>query len=85
MHQNPTLSVIEQDNMIDSSILGLLMLETSHRPWAVEEIAREMGQDVTDSLNRLYGGGLVHRLDGFVWATRAATMADDIQMWPPPL
>jgi predicted transcriptional regulator len=78
MHDEPTPTAIERDAQEDSAILGLLMLETSHRPWAVEEIAREMGRDATDSLNRLYGGGLIHRLDGFVWATRAAVMADEI-------
>jgi hypothetical protein len=78
MHDEPTPTVIEQDAQEDSALLGLLMLETSHRPWAVEEVAREMGRDVTDSLNRLYGGGLMHRLDGFVWATRAAVMTDEI-------
>ena len=80
MHDEPTPTVIERDAQEDSAILALLMLETSHRPWAVEEIARDMGRDVTDSLNRLYGGGLIHRLDGFVWATRAAVMADEIAM-----
>ena len=78
MHDEPTPTVIERDAQEDSVILALLMLETSHRPWAVEEIARDMGRDVTDSLNRLYGGGLIHRLDGFVWASRAAVMADEI-------
>jgi len=78
MHDEPTPTVIERDAQEDSVILALLMLETSHRPWAVEEIAREMGRDVTDSLNRLYGGGLIHRLDGFAWASRAAVMADEI-------
>ncbi|HEX4436981.1 MAG TPA: hypothetical protein VH061_09310 [Solirubrobacteraceae bacterium] len=76
MHSEPT--VAEREGQTDSAILGLLMLETSHRPWAIEEIAREMRRDVTDSLNRLYGAGLIHRLDGFVWATRAAVMADAI-------
>jgi hypothetical protein len=56
----------------------MLMLESSHRPWSVDEIAREMGSDTTDSLRRLFGGGLIHRLDGFVWASRAAVMADEI-------
>lgn len=78
MHDEPTPTVIERDAQEDSAILALLMLETSHRPWAVEEIAREMGRDVTDSLNRLYGGGLIHRLESFVWASRAAVMADEI-------
>ena len=68
----------EREGVTDSAILGLLMLEASHRPWAVDEIAREMRRDVTDSLNRLYGAGLIHRLDGFVWATRAAVTADAI-------
>jgi predicted transcriptional regulator len=80
MHDEPTPTVIERDAQEDSAILALLMLETSHRPCAVEEIAREMSRDVTDSLNRLYGGGLIHRLDGFVWASRAAVMADEIGM-----
>jgi predicted transcriptional regulator len=78
MHDEPTPTVIERDAQEDSVILALLMLETSHRPWAVEEVARDMGRDVTDSLNRLYGGGLIHRHDGFVWASRAAVMADEI-------
>jgi hypothetical protein len=72
MHDEPTPTVIERDAQEDSAILALLMVETSHRPWAVEEIAREMGRDVTDSLNRLHGGGLIHRLDGFFWASGAA-------------
>jgi hypothetical protein len=80
MHDQPNPTVIERDAGEDSAILGLLLLETSHRPWAVDEIAREMGRDVTDSLNRLYGGGLIHRLNGFVWASRAAAMADEISL-----
>jgi predicted transcriptional regulator len=78
MHDESTPTVIERDAQEDGTILGLLMLETSHRPWAVEEIAREMDRDVTDSIRRLYGGGLIHRLDGFVWASRAAVMTDEL-------
>lgn len=70
----------EQMDQLDGAILGMLMLETSHRPWAVDEIAREMGENPADSLSRLYGGGLIHRLDGFVWASRAAVMADEISV-----
>jgi hypothetical protein len=76
MHDQRTPA--EREGVTDSAILGLLMLETSHRPWAVDEVAREMRRDVTDSLNRLYGSGLIHRLDGFVWAARAAVTADAI-------
>jgi hypothetical protein len=48
------------------------------RPWSREEIDREIGSDTTDSLNRLYGVGLIHRLDGFVWVTRAAIAAEEM-------
>jgi hypothetical protein len=80
MQQNPTRTVIEEDNMIDEAILAMLLDENSHRPWAVEEVAREIGKDTEDSLRRFYGGGLIHRLDGFVWATHAAARADEIRM-----
>lgn len=41
---------------------------------SLDEVAREVGDQlvVTDALARLHGAGLVHRLDGFVWLTRAA-------------
>jgi hypothetical protein len=80
MQDNPTPTIIEQDAATDSSILGMLMLETSHRPWSVDEIAREMDMDPTDSLRRLYGGGLIHRLEDFVWASHAAVVAEEISM-----
>jgi hypothetical protein len=78
MHDQPIPTAIERDAQTDSALLMVLLAETSHRPWSVDEIAREMGDDPSDSLRRLYGGGLIHRLDGFVWATRAAALADEI-------
>jgi hypothetical protein len=80
MHEQRTLTPAEEDGQIDGAILGLLISPDSQRPWSVEEIIREIGDDTTDSLNRLYGAGLIHRLDGFVWATRAALMADEIRI-----
>ncbi len=65
---------------IDSGILSLLMRPDNRRLWSKDEIDREIGQDTIDSLNRLYGAGLLHRLDGFVWATRAALIADAIRL-----
>jgi hypothetical protein len=81
MPEQPTLSVAEQEGMIDQAILGLLVNTNEQRVWSFEEIEREMGYNPIDSLNRLYGGGLVHRLDKqFFWATRAALMSDEISM-----
>jgi hypothetical protein len=78
MHDQPTLSPGERMDQEDRVILDMLMLETSHRPWSVDEIARELGSDPSDSLRRLYGGGLIHRLEQFVWASHAAIKAEEI-------
>ncbi|MGD0454466.1 MAG: hypothetical protein ABSB69_12780 [Solirubrobacteraceae bacterium] len=80
MHDQPTLTPAEEDGQIDSAILGLLIYGSAQRPWSKDEITREIGSDPTDSLNRLYGGGLIHRLESFVWATRAAVMAEEISL-----
>jgi hypothetical protein len=74
--QDPIPSPVERDGQLDSAILGLLLIERC--PWAFDEVAREVGRDPVDSLNRLYGGGLVHLHDGYVWPTRAAVMAEEI-------
>jgi hypothetical protein len=72
MHDQPT--PVEQDDQIDGVILAVLCDEDAQRPWTVDEIGREIGDDVAaaDSLSRLARGGLIHRLDVFVFATRAA-------------
>jgi hypothetical protein len=77
MHDETTQSPAERDGQLDSAILGLLLIES--RPWAVDEVAREVGHDPTDSLNRLYGGGLIHCHDVYVWPTRAAVMHEEIR------
>jgi hypothetical protein len=80
MQHQRTLTPAQEDGMIDSGVLGLLIRPDHRRLWSQDEIDREIGQDTTDSLNRLYGGGLIHRLDCFVWASRAAIKADEIRM-----
>jgi hypothetical protein len=80
MHDHPSPSPAEQDAQIDSAILMALLSKDSHRPWSVDKLAREMDCNPADSLRRLYGGGLIHRLDGFVWASRAAVLADELAL-----
>jgi hypothetical protein len=63
----------------DATVLALLKSGGSW-PWSVEEVERALGADASDSLNRLYGAGLIHRLGGFVWPTQAALAADALQM-----
>jgi hypothetical protein len=64
---------------VDSAILGLLVDLEAQRPWSVDEVAREIGDEVAtaDGLARLTAAGLTHRIsEGFVWASRAALHAE---------
>lgn len=76
--RTPTRAV--EDWISDAAVLGLMLPRDDQRPWSKDEIDRVIGEDTADSLNRLYGAGLIHRLNGFVWATRAAIMAEEIKM-----
>jgi predicted transcriptional regulator len=60
---------------MDVAVLGLLL--STDRLWSAEEVGREIGDPVeaADSLARLHGAGLVHRLQDFVFPTRAAVEA----------
>lgn len=78
MHDQSTQTAIERQNSLDGAILGMLICDGYQRLWSADEIGREVQNDPTDSLRRLYGGGLIHRLEGFVWATRAAIIAEEI-------
>jgi hypothetical protein len=74
MQEQTTRDPADRERSVDCAILGLLIDLDSHRPWSVEEITREIGEETTDRLNRLHGAGLINRLDGFVWASRAAVV-----------
>lgn len=60
-----------RDGTQDSTILDLLVIEHDGL-WSVDELKQMLGDvaGVDDSLARLHGFGLIHRLDGFVCATR---------------
>lgn len=75
MQAQNTVSPVEQDQQIDGAILGLLL--DSPVPWSTHEVEREIGDQIVtaDGIGRLTRAGLVHRLDGFVFASRAAVHA----------
>lgn len=70
----PTLEPENDEARIDRFVLNLLLDEDNQRPLSVEEVIREHGNqpEALDGLDRLHGAGLIHRLDGFVFASRAA-------------
>jgi len=77
MHDQST----HDPEQVDSAILGLLVDPKAQRPWSVDEVAREIGDEVAtaDGLARLTAAGLAHRIgEGFVWASRAALHAESL-------
>jgi hypothetical protein len=70
----------EGDRAVDQAVLNLLVNDPGPGPWAVEELVREIGDPVIveDALARLHGEGLIHRLAGFAFATRAAAHAAEL-------
>jgi predicted transcriptional regulator len=78
MHDQPTQEPGEPMDLADQDLLATLTNDDSHRPWSVDELARQCGADARESLGRLQRAGLVHRLEDFVWATRAAVRAHEL-------
>lgn len=64
----------EQDDIIDRAILELLLDSDEPGLWSPEELELQIGDQLatTDSLKRLHTASLIHRCDGFVFASRAA-------------
>lgn len=63
--------------------MSLLLVQDGQRPWSTEELIREVGReiDIHDAIADLQRVGLIHRTtDGFVFATRAATHLDGLDM-----
>jgi hypothetical protein len=63
-----------EEARIDWLILDLLIDPDEQRPRAVCEIIREHEheQNALDGLKRLQAAGLIHHIEGYVWASRAA-------------
>jgi hypothetical protein len=74
MHEQAIETPAEREVEDDDAVLGLLLYDDTGL-WSVAEVEREVGDHVAaqDSLARLHGAGLIHRLsEGFVFPTRAA-------------
>ncbi len=71
----------EREQRTDNTVLDFMLLGGSW-PWSVQEIARELGDqvDAEDAVARLVGTGLAHRIGEFIFPTRAARRAADLQV-----
>jgi methionyl-tRNA formyltransferase len=73
----------EETRSVEAAIMGLLLNFDAGSIWAIEELVRQLSAprlEVIDGLAELAAGGLVHRLDGFVFATRAASSFDRLDL-----
>lgn len=82
MQNDPSPTPKEVLRVFESGIYHRLVAPSQQRPWAVRELALELGDqiEVEDALAQLHAAGLVHRCGEFVWATRAALAADAIEL-----
>lgn len=72
--------ICEAERQTDNVILGFMLREGW--PWSADEVRREYGDRLaaTDSIRRLIDHGLVHRLGNFVFPTRTARRAAEIEI-----
>jgi hypothetical protein len=69
------------DERIDNAVLNCMLVGQSW-PWSVQELAHELGSETraVDAVSRLQRTGLVHRSGEFVFPTRAACRASEMQI-----
>ena len=85
MHDQPIRGVERRgrctdEERKDAAVIALVLHEAW--PWSVQEIGREIRDqsDAIDSVRRLTDSGLVHRIGNFVFPTRTARRAAEIEV-----
>jgi hypothetical protein len=74
-------SIAKDESDTDKTVLELL-LHSQQWPWSIEEVGRELGDlpDAEDAPSRLGRVGLVHHHDRFVFPSRAAIRAVELDV-----
>ena len=73
----------ERDRQGEGAILGLLLNFEAGSLWSVEELVRQLSAprlEVIDGLANLQAAGLIHHVGDFVFATRAASSFDRLEL-----
>jgi hypothetical protein len=71
------------DKQAEGAILGLLLNFEAGSLWSVEEVVRQLSAprlEVIDGVASLQAAGLIHRLGDYVFATRAASSFDRLEL-----
>jgi predicted transcriptional regulator len=76
---SPTAGLSEEQ--VESAVLDCMLLGEAW-PWSVDEIALELGDTTSaeDAVRRLVQTGLAHRLGEFVFPTRTARRASQLEV-----
>lgn len=72
-----------QHRHAEGAILGLLLDSQVVSLWSVEEMVGQLSAsrvEVIDGLASLHADGLIHRIGDFVFATRAASSFDRLEL-----
>ena len=75
--------MVEQEKQAEGAILGLLLNFEAGSLWSVEELIRQLSAsrlEVIDGLASLQATGLIHRIGDYVFATRAASSFDQLEL-----
>ena len=89
MHRNPIpgFEPGTAEDSFDGALLGLLIYDETML-WSIAELSRSLGSsvqaagvgeppthEIEDAIERLHAAGLIHRVGQFVFASRAAHVA----------
>jgi hypothetical protein len=68
------------EELRDNGVLNLFFCDPMLCPWSMDEIAREIENRLAaeDSVRRLTEAGLLHRIGGYVFPSRAARRANQL-------
>jgi hypothetical protein len=74
--------VADVEDQTDQPVLALLLSSRFPGLWSMDELAREIGKpiDVADSIHRLHGQGLVHRVGDFVFVTHPVVCYEALRL-----
>lgn len=75
------MGLLEGESVGDAGALLANLTDDSRQHWSWSELQLQMAwtpQRLDDALVELERDGLVHRWDGFFWATRAATRTREL-------
>jgi hypothetical protein len=78
----PPSRVAQVEDQTDRLILTLLLSSQFPGLWSIDELKREIGRsiEVADSIRRLHGQGLIHKIEDYVFVTHAVACYEQLRV-----